>query len=161
MRAFGFMDRNVDPASVYSQIREALEKQGFVVTSEEVQVGHWDLHAKKSGLANIIHGNPRDVDLIMSGDKDKLAVQLHAGIWGRDFRIPGERVLGSGAASSTFEGGLWEEIVAMIDPTLRVCTEDGQVFSSEKELEDHQREHARIKNELLNQYMMSQNLGWI
>jgi hypothetical protein len=164
MRAFGFIDRNLEPSGLYSSIKETLQNQGFKVTSEEIQDGHWDLHARKTGLARIILGSARDVDILLSGDRNKFGVQLRTSIWGRDFAIPGEHMFSSGDGSrsvSGFEEGLWEEIVHMVDPSLRVCPVDGQVFSSEKELDDHVGEHEKNQQAQMNYFAMSQNWGWI
>lgn len=164
MPAFGFMNKNVDPETLYNRAKELLEKQGFKITSEEAHDSYWDLHAKKSGLANIISGNARDVDLIVGGDRKTLSVQLHAGIWGRDFSIPGKHVFdptSADAPSSSFEEGLWEEIVHMIDPSLVVCRRCGRVFSSGLELEQHEDGHRKRVNDQINRFEMGQNWGWI
>lgn len=164
MPAFGFMNKNIDPENLFQRAKELLEKRGFKITSEEAQDSHWDLHAKKSGLSNIISGNARDVDLIVGGDRKTLSVQLHAGIWGRDFSIPGKHVFdpaSSGRPTSAFEEGLWEEIVHMIDPALVVCRRCGRVFSSEQDLEQHGNAHRKSENDQVNQFEMAQNWGWI
>ena len=164
MPAFGFMNKNVDPETLYNRVKDLLEKQGFKITSEEAQDAHWDLHAKKSGLANIISGNARDVDLIVGGDSKTLSVQLHAGIWGSDFSIPGKHMFdpaSAGHPSSSFEEGLWEEIVHMIDAALVVCRRCGRVFSSELQLEQHEDAHRKRVNDQINQFEMAQNWGWV
>jgi hypothetical protein len=164
MRAYGFIDRNLEPSKLYSNIKETLENQGFKIASEDIQDGHWDLHARKTGFAKIIMGSARDVDILLSGDRNKFGVQLRTSIWGRDFAIPGEHMLNPSNNSrliSEFEEGLWEEIVHMIDPSLCVCSADGRVFSSEQELEDHQAEHEKNLQTQINYIAMSQNWGWI
>lgn len=171
MRRYGFMDRNIEPEALYSRIKAAIEKRGFVVTSEEIQDGYWDLHAKKSGLARIASGSVRDVDLILAGNKTKLSIQLHAGIWGRDFVIPaieGGVTLGLAAAAEMhyagkFEEDLWEEIVRMIDPSFIICRKDGRVFESQGQFDEHEREHERNKQQEMEQMTLSRTftIGWI
>jgi hypothetical protein len=81
MRRHGFVEKDIDPADVYSHIKELLQSQEFKITSDEKRDGMWDMHAKKSSTERIIMGRVRDVDVIIAGTKGKFEVQLHAGIW--------------------------------------------------------------------------------
>ncbi|MDG6995796.1 MAG: hypothetical protein JRN52_07730 [Nitrososphaerota archaeon] len=126
---------------------------------------------KKSSIGRIATGSVRDIDLILAGESKKLSIQLHAGIWGRDFLIPaieGGVTLSLAAAAEMhyagkFEEDLWEEIVHMIDPALIVCRRDGRIFESQREFEEHEREHERNKQQEMEQKALAQTfvIGWI
>lgn len=151
MRQHGFVDRNVDLQGVYSHVKDALSKQGFKITSEEIQDGYWDLQARKAGPIRIATGTVRDVDLIIAGNSNKFSVQLRAGIWGRDFLVPaaeGVATFGVAAAAELqlakdFEQKFWEEIINFVDPSMVFCDKDGEVFDSEKDLEEHRKSHIK------------------
>lgn len=171
MRRFGFMDREVDPAEVYSRTKEIIQKLGFTITSEEVQDGYWDLHARKSGIKRIATGTVRDLNFILSGDRKKFSVELHAGIFGRDYVVPaieGAATLGLAAAAELraagkFEENLWEDIVRMIGPSLLVCNRDGRIFETQTEFEEHLEKHRKddqMENETKS-WLQTGQMGWI
>ncbi|MBX8631471.1 MAG: hypothetical protein KIY12_04590 [Thermoplasmata archaeon] len=154
----GFVEKDISPEDVYSKVKELLIGEGFKITSEDVKEGIWDLHARKSSAERIVLGRIRDVDVVIAGSRGKFEVQLHAGIWGRDVAIPaieGIATLGVATAAELhsghdFEKRLWREIVADIDPTLKICDIDGLLFKTQAELDQHMKTHQQ-------QQMMAQS----
>ncbi|MGI0046002.1 MAG: hypothetical protein ACREBB_02275 [Nitrosotalea sp.] len=151
MRRHGFVEKDIDPAAVYSHTKELIQSQGFKITSDEKKDGLWDIHAKKSNIERIVTGRIRDVDVVIAGSKGKFEVQLHAGIWGKDLAIPaieGLATLGIATAADLhsahkFEERIWEQIVNKIDPSLKICNLDGLLFKSDDEFQQHQKLHQQ------------------
>lgn len=151
MMRHGFVEKDIDPSSVYENVKELLSKENFKITSDEVKESLWDIHAKKSNTERIVTGRVRDVDVVVAGSKGKFEVQLHAGIWGRDLAIPaieGLATLGIAAAAELhsgheFEKRLWEQIVKKIDPSLKICEYDGLLFNTQAELDQHIKAHQQ------------------
>jgi hypothetical protein len=149
MRRHGFVNREIDPGEVFSRIKNLVESEGFRVVSEDVREGLWDLHARRSSVEKVVLGRVRDLDVVVAGRKGKFEVQLNAGIWGRDLAVPaieGVATLGLATAAELhsarkFEEKLWEEVVHLIDPALRVCPLDGLLFKTDKELKEHEQAH--------------------
>ena len=173
MKRHGFVERDVDPAQVYSNVKTLLQSEGFKITSEETKSNYWDLHAKKSGIERIALGKVRDVDVIVAGSKGKFEVQLHAGVWGRDLAVPaieGVATLGLAAAADLhsaheFEERMWEQIVHKIDPSLKICQLDGLLFSSDQELQSHVKMHAQqqqgYQSSMMNSMLMMGMMGGV
>ena len=173
MRRHGFVERDTDPAQVYSNVKTLLQSEGFRVTSEETKDNYWDLHAKKSGVERIALGKVRDVDVIVAGAKGKFEVQLHAGVWGRDLAIPaieGIATLGLAPAvelhsAHEFEERMWEQIVNKIDPSLKICQLDGLLFNSDQELQSHVKMHAQqqqaSQSSMMNSMLMMGMMGGV
>ncbi|MEM3670580.1 MAG: hypothetical protein QW767_02425 [Thermoprotei archaeon] len=143
------MDKDIEPADVFSHIKQLLQSEGFKVLSEDVKPGFWDLHAKKANVERIVLGRVRDVDVVVAGSKGKFEVQLNAGVWGKDLAVPaveGVATLGVAAAAELhsahkFEERMWEQIVHKIDPSLKICSLDGMLFKTDEELSDHVKAH--------------------
>ena len=173
MRRHGFVERNVDPAQVYSNVKTMLQSEGFKISSDESKDNYWDLHAKKTGIERIALGKVRDVDVIVAGNKGKFEVQLHAGVWGRDLAIPAiEGVATLGVASAVelhsaheFEERMWEQIVHKIDPSLKICQLDGLLFNSDQELQNHVKMHIQqqqaSQSTMMNSMLMMGMLGGV
>ena len=167
MRRYGFTERDVKPADVYENIKSLLQGEGFKVTSEEKRDGYLDLHARKSSTEKIILGKVRDVDAVVAGTVGKFEVQLHAGFWGRDLMVPAiEGVATLGAAPAVqlheaheFEERLWEQVVAKIDPSLKVCKLDGMLFKTQEELDKHLQAIQLAQQQAANSTMMYGGLG--
>lgn len=168
LKKHGFVERDVDPADVYSHIKELLQAQEFKITSDENREGLWDIHAKKSSVGRIITGKIRDVDIIISGTKGKFEVQLHAGIWGRDMAIPaleGLATIGIATAAELhsahkFEEKLWEQIVNKIDPSLKICSLDGMLFNTDDEFAQHRQLHQQqSQGSMMDSMLMMGMLG--
>lgn len=171
MRRHGFLEKDVDPAQVYSNIKSSIQSEGFKVTSEETRQNYWDLHARKSSVEKILLGKVRDVDVLVAGNKGKFEVQLHAGLWGRDLLVPaieGVATLGLATAGELhagheFEERMWEQIVHKIDPSLKICELDGLLFKSDQELQNHVRMHAQqqqaAQSSMMNSMLMMGMLG--
>ena len=173
LRRHGFVERNADPAQVYSNVKTMLQSEGFKITSEETKENYWDLHAKKSGIERIALGKIRDVDLIVAGNRGKFEIQLHAGVWGRDLAIPAiEGIATLGLASAVelhsaheFEERMWEQIVHKIDPSLKICQLDGLLFNSDQELQNHTKMHIQqqqaSQSTMMNSMLMMGMLGGV
>ena len=167
MRRYGFTERDVKPADVYENIKSLLQGEGFKVTSEEKRDGYLDLHARKSSKEKIVLGKVRDVDAVVAGTVGKFEVQLHAGFWGRDLMVPAiEGVATLGAAPAVqlheaheFEERLWEQVVAKIDPSLKVCKLDGMLFKTQEELDKHLQAIQLAQQQAANSTMMYGGLG--
>lgn len=167
----GFVEKNVDPAQVYSDIKGKLQSEGFKITSEETKSDYWDLHARKSSAERIILGRVRDLDVLIAGNRGKFEVQLHAGVWGRDLLVPaveGVATLGLATAAELhsgheFEERMWEQIVHRIDPSLKICQLDGLLFKSDQELQNHIKAHAQQQQaaqaSMMNSMLMMGMLG--
>ena len=161
MRRYGFVERNVQPADVYENIKSLLQGEGFKVTSEEKRENYMDLHARKSSAEKVVLGSVRDVDALVAGTTGKFEVQLHAGIWGRDLLVPaieGIATIGVAPAAELhsaheFEERLWEQIVNKIDSSLKVSKFDGMLFKTQEELDKHlqaiQLEQQRAQNSMM------------
>lgn len=145
MRRHEFAEMGMEPSDVYSHIKTLLTSEGFLPSSEEVRENFWDLHARKSGIKRMVLGEAMDVDVLVAGTKAKFEVQLHLGVWGRDLVVPAiESVATVGVAgveelrsAQKVEEMLWEQIVHKIDPSLKICQQDGLLFKSEQELRNH------------------------
>ena len=174
MRHYGFVEKDADPAQVYSNVKGLLQNEGFKITSEDVRNNnYWDLHAKKSSLEKIVLGKVRDVDVLVAGSKGKFEVQLHAGVWGRDLAVPaieGIATLGAAPAielhsAHEFEEKMWEQIVHNIDPSLKICPLDGLLFKSDQEMQNHEKMHAQqaqaAQNSMMNSMLMMGMLGGV
>lgn len=172
MRRHGFLEKDADPAQVYSNVKTMIQSEGFKVTSEETKNNYWDLHAKKSGIERIALGKVRDVDVIVAGAKGKFEVQLHAGVWGRDLAVPAiEGIATLGLASAVelhsaheFEERMWEQIVHRIDPSLKICQLDGLLFNSDQELQSHVKMHVQqqaSQSSMMNSMLMMGMLGGV
>ncbi len=171
MRKYGFVGKDTRPADAYEHIKSLLQSEGFKITSEEKRDNYLDLHARKSSAERIIIGRVRDVDALVAGSTGKFEVQLHAGVWGRDLAVPAiEGIATLGAAPAVelhsaheFEERIWEQIVAKIDPSLKVCKLDGMLFKSQDELDKHlktiQEQQQQAQNNMMNQTMMLGMMG--
>lgn len=151
MRRHGFVEKDVEPAQIYSEIKVLVVSEGFAITSEEVRQDYWYLHAKKSGIMKIVLGQVRDLDVVVAGSKGRFEVQLHAGVWGRDLAVPAiESVATFGVvgieerrSARDLEERLWEQIVNKIDPSLLVCEYDGLLFKTYEDLQNHLKIHKK------------------
>ena len=173
MKHYGFVEKDADPAQVYSNVKALLQNEGFKITSEDTRNNYWDVHAKQSGLEKIVFGKVRDVDVVVAGAKGKFEVQLHAGVWGRDLVVPaieGVATLGIIPAvelnsAREFEERIWEQVVHRIDPSLKICSIDGLLFKSELELQNHAKAHAEqqqaAQNSMMNSMLMMGMLGGV
>lgn len=167
MKRYGFVERDVRPEDVYEHIKSLIQGEGFKVTAEDKRDNYLDLHARKSGAEKIVLGRVRDVDALVAGSTGKFEVQLHAGIWGRDLLVPAiEGIATIGAAPAVelhsaheFEERLWEQIVKMIDPSLRVCKFDGMLFKTQDELDKHLQVLERQRQQAQNNMMMMGFMG--
>lgn len=147
-----------------------LQSEGFKITSEEVRDNYWDLQARKSSTERIVLGKVRDVDAVVCGSKGKFEVQIRAGIWGRDLAVPaieGMASLGAVTAAELhsghqFEERLWEQVVHKIDPSLKICQQDGLLFNTDQDLAKHMQMHEQqqaTQGSMINQMMMLSMLG--
>jgi hypothetical protein len=173
MKRHGFVEKDADPAQVYSNVKSLLQTEGFKVTDEETKSNYWDLHARKSSMERIALGKVRDVDVVVAGNKGKFEVQLNAGVWGRDLAIPaieGIATLGVAPAvelhsAHEFEERMWEQIVHKIDPSLKICQLDGLLFNSEQELQNHVKMHAQqqqaAQSSMMNSMLMMGMMGGV
>ena len=151
MRRHGFLEKDLDLALVYANIKTLLASEGFSVTSEETRENYWDLHAKKSGVKRIVLGQVRDIDVIVAGTKGRFEVQLRVGIWGKDLAVPviesiatfGVVGLEEQHSSRELEERLWEQIVHKIDSSLSICEYDGLLFKTDEELQNHLKKHRQ------------------
>ena len=172
MRRHGLVEKDADPAQVYSNVKTMLQSEGFKIASEETRNNYWDLHARKSGIERIALGKVRDVDVIVAGSKGKFEVQLHAGVWGRDLAVPaieGVATLGLATAAELhsaheFEERTWEQIVHKIDPSLKICEFDGMLFNTDQELQNHIKtlqQAQTAQSSMMNSMLMMGMLGGV
>ncbi|MHB1907869.1 MAG: hypothetical protein ACYCQJ_03230 [Nitrososphaerales archaeon] len=169
MRRHGFVEKDIAPEEVYSNVKQMLQKEGFKIVSEDTRVNFWDLHAKKSSTERIVLGKVRDVDFVIAGSKGKFDVQLNAGVWGRDLAVPaieGVATLGLATAvdlhsAHQFEERAWEQIVHNIDPSLKICSLDGLLFKSDQDLQAHIKAHEQQSSQgsMMNSMMMMGMMG--
>ena len=151
MYRHGFVEKDIDPSTVYSRIKDMLVEDKFNVTSDESNGNLREMHAKKSNRERIVLGKVRDVDAMVAGQKGKFEVQLHAGIWGRDLAVPAiEGIFTFGAATAAevhsgheYELNLWKKVVNLIDPSLKMCDLDGLLFNTQEDLDKHMKTHQQ------------------
>src|SRR5215831_8796127 len=96
------------------------------IIHEEKEENFWSIKAYKGGTGNMIIGNIREAEVMISGSKGHYDLILSTGAWGKNIIIPGAiasiATLGVGAAvggisalrAHTFEKNFWEYVNSMI-----------------------------------------------
>ena len=84
-----FKNKKIDLAKLYRLIKRKLVEDDFIFTSE-VQTEHvFHLRAEKAGVARIIVGGVRDIELILAGEPNGFALVLSVGAWGKNLMTSG------------------------------------------------------------------------
>jgi hypothetical protein len=152
MRKDTFAGYNTGLSELFSFVKDLLKQNSFAVQSEEVRPEFFDLHAHRSGLRSIVHGAVRDVDFVIAGSSQRFQVQLRAGVWGSDLLVPTVGVTQPSSedikqlySTHDLEKKLWEKIVNKIDPSLKICEQDGLTFKSEADFKLHTDMHEMLR----------------
>ena len=119
--------QNVDQFNeLYDLIKKYLQNQKLEIIHEEKEENFWSIKAYKGGTGNMIIGNIREAEVMISGSKGHYDLILSTGAWGKNIIIPGAiasiATLGVGAAvggisalrAHTFEKNFWEYVNNMI-----------------------------------------------
>lgn len=84
-----FKNKNIELSRLYNFIKRKLVEDDFVFTSE-VQTEHvYHLRAEKTGVARIIIGGVRDIELILAGEPESFAIVFSVGAWGKNLMTSG------------------------------------------------------------------------
>jgi len=129
-----FEGRSVDLKTLYGNVKKMLMAEKFGVTRDETTDNSYHLKANKTGVARIIVGATRNVELVIAGEPDAFAVTLSVGAWGKNLAFSGAAgyiiasavaapavAVGTVAAAGSyitarkFEGDFWNKITEEIN----------------------------------------------
>jgi len=79
-----FEGKNVDLKMLYDNVKDEVLKEKFNITKDEVTENSYHLRAIKTGVARIIIGATRDIEIIIAGEPDAFAVCMMVGAWGKN-----------------------------------------------------------------------------
>jgi hypothetical protein len=81
--------KNVEISELYDRIKKHLEEIKLDVIYEEKDEDFWNLKAHKGSKGSVVVGNIRDVEVMISGTKEKgHDLVLRTGAWGKDIIVP-------------------------------------------------------------------------
>jgi hypothetical protein len=94
-----FEGRNVDLKKLYGNVKNMLIAEKFGITRDEVTENSYHLKANKTGVARIIVGATRNVELVIAGEPNAFAVTLSVGAWGKNLATSAGAGAGAGLAT--------------------------------------------------------------
>jgi hypothetical protein len=81
--------KNVEISELFDRIKKYLQEIKLDIIHEETYENYWDLKAHKGSAGSIVVGNIRDVEVMISGTKEKgYDLVLRTGAWGKDIIVP-------------------------------------------------------------------------
>jgi hypothetical protein len=80
--------QDVDISQLYDEMKKYLKNLKLDIIHEEKEENYWDLMAHKGTLSNVIIGNVRDVEIMISGKEGNYDLILRTGAWGKDIVVP-------------------------------------------------------------------------
>jgi hypothetical protein len=103
-----FEGRNVDLKKLYGNVKDTLRAENFGITRDEATENSYHLKANKTGVARIIVGATRNVELVIAGEPNAFAVTLSVGAWGKNLATS----VGAGGAAGFAVGYVVASLVA-------------------------------------------------
>ncbi len=103
-----FEGRNVDLKKLYGNIKNMLIAENFGITRDETTENSYHLKANKTGVARIVVGATRNVELVIAGEPNAFAVTLSVGAWGKNLTTSA----GAGGAAGFAVGYVVASLVA-------------------------------------------------
>ena len=119
---------------LYGNVKNMLMAEKFGITRDEATENSYHLKANKTGVARIIVGATRNVELLIAGEPNAFAVTLSVGAWGKNLATsagagyvvatlvaaPAVAVgtvaaAGSYITARKFEGDFWNRITAEVN----------------------------------------------
>ncbi|MFH2112076.1 MAG: hypothetical protein ABIJ47_12555 [Candidatus Bathyarchaeota archaeon] len=79
--------KNVDLAQLYQDVKEALKKDNYKITKDDVTGFTFHMRAIKTNVTRIIVGAARDIELVIAGEPNNFAVAIMVGAWGKNIAI--------------------------------------------------------------------------
>ncbi len=79
-----FEGKNVDLKTLYDNVKGMVLNEKFNITKDEATENSYHLRAIKTGVARIIIGATRDIEVIVAGEPDAFAVCVMVGAWGKN-----------------------------------------------------------------------------
>lgn len=81
--------KNVEISELFDRIKQHLQEIKLDIIHEEKEKDYWDLKAHKGSAGSIVVGNIRDVEVMISGNKERgHDLVLRTGAWGKDIVVP-------------------------------------------------------------------------
>jgi hypothetical protein len=81
--------KNVEISELFDRIKKHLQEIELDIIHEENQKDYWNLKAHKGSAGSIVVGNIRDVEVMISGNKERgHDLVLRTGAWGKDIVVP-------------------------------------------------------------------------
>jgi hypothetical protein len=84
-----FKNKKIDLEKLYRFIKRKFIEDDFVLTSEVQTEYVYHLRAEKTGVARIVIGGVRDVELIIAGEPNGFALVFSVGAWGKNIVTSG------------------------------------------------------------------------
>jgi hypothetical protein len=78
----------VDPRQLYEDIKQHLTSEGLKILLDEGRDGFYEIKAHKGSMLSVMVGAIRDVDVMITGNREVCEVTLRTGAWGRDVAVP-------------------------------------------------------------------------
>ena len=81
--------KNVEISELFDRIKKHLQEIELDIIHEDKQKDYWNLKAHKGSAGSIVVGNIRDVEVMISGNKERgHDLVLRTGAWGKDIVVP-------------------------------------------------------------------------
>lgn len=81
--------KNVEISQLFDRIKEHLQEIKLDIIHEEKEKDYWNVKAHKGSAGSVVVGNIRDVEVMISGNKEQgHDLVLRTGAWGKDIIVP-------------------------------------------------------------------------
>jgi hypothetical protein len=81
--------KNVEISELFDRIKKHLVEIELDIIYEDKEKDFWNLKAHKGSAGSIVVGNIRDVEVMISGNKERgHDLVLRTGAWGKDIIVP-------------------------------------------------------------------------
>jgi hypothetical protein len=81
--------KNVEISELFDRIKKHLQEIKLDIIHEEKEKDFWNLKAHKGTKGSVVVGNIRDVEIMISGNKELgHDLVLRTGAWGKDIIVP-------------------------------------------------------------------------
>jgi hypothetical protein len=78
----------IDLERLVTSTKNHLQELGLKIIHEDTFKGCHSIKAYKSGIASLVTGSVRDVEILITGKDKDYELTLRTGAWGRDIAIP-------------------------------------------------------------------------